>query len=284
MIEKSWQDQDILAYLGKEAPRYTSYPSAHHFGEITGETFSGWLKNITSDQSLSLYVHIPFCAQMCYFCGCNTQITKRYEPVAAYIEALIHEIDLVGDLLPFVPKVHALHFGGGSPSMVNSKELKRLFSQLRQRFAFSPKAEISIELDPRGITQEKVKTYRTLGFNRVSLGVQDTQDNVQLAINRVQPLNLIVSSLELLRTNGLTSIGLDLVYGLPQQTLESLQQTLGDIIALDPDRISTFSYAHVPWVKKHQSLIDSESLATTEQKAEMFIEIDKTLMGKAMMP
>ena len=271
---RSWQDQDLMKYLGKEAPRYTSYPSAHHFGAVSAMTYAEWLGRLAPDQSVGLYVHIPFCEQMCWFCGCNTQITRRYDPIEAYVDCLIQEIAHVGDILGFRPKVHGLHFGGGSPGILTPATMAKLFSALSAHFDLQKGAEISIELDPRRVTAEKVKIYALLGFNRVSLGIQDTQEQVQRAINRFQPMDLIRSSVDLLRAHDLDALGVDLLYGLPHQTAESLENTLHDIATLDPRRISAFSYAHVPWMKKHQQLIDASLLPTTEAKAMQYIQID----------
>ncbi|MDV6331126.1 oxygen-independent coproporphyrinogen III oxidase [Asticcacaulis sp. 201] len=274
---RSWQDQDMMAYLGREAPRYTSYPSAHHFTSLAPETYAGWLRTLPRDESIGLYVHIPFCEQMCWFCGCNTQITHRAEPVEAYVACLIEEIALVGRELAFRPSVHALHFGGGSPGILSPAAMTRVFEALTRSFDLKADAEISIELDPRQITNEKLKTYTTLGFNRVSLGVQDTQPQVQAAINRHQPFAVIAQSVAALRDHGLTSIGIDLLYGLPHQTADSLAATLNDIARLDPDRISAFSYAHVPWMKKHQQLIDTAALPDIHEKVLQYVQIDTQL-------
>ncbi len=274
---KSWQDRDMLHWLGKEAPRYTSYPSAHHFEALDADTHAGWLGTLTPGQSLGLYVHVPFCEQMCWFCGCNTQITKRSEPVEAYVGNLIAEIAMVGATLGFRPRVHSLHFGGGSPGIVAPDTMARLFDALHEAFDIGAGAEVSIELDPRRLTAEKADAYARLGFNRISLGVQDTQGPVQAAINRIQPVGLIADCMAMLRDRGLDAIGIDLVYGLPKQTAASLEATLADVARLDPHRISAFSYAHVPWVKKHQRLLDESSLPDMRDKVRQYLQIDAGL-------
>ncbi len=273
---KSWQDRDMLNWLGKEAPRYTSYPSAHHFEAVDAATYSRWL-GVLPDESIGVYVHVPFCEQMCWFCGCNTQITKRSEPVEAYIGNLIAEIALVGATLGFRPKVHSLHFGGGSPGIVAPDTLARLFDALHGPFDIGAGAEISIELDPRRLTPEKADAYARLGFNRVSLGVQDTQGEVQAAINRIQPTELVARCVGMLRDRGLDAIGIDLIYGLPKQSAASIEATLRDVAKLDPHRISAFSYAHVPWVKKHQRLIDETALPDMGEKLHQYLQIDTGL-------
>jgi oxygen-independent coproporphyrinogen III oxidase len=277
---RSWQDIDKLVFLGAEAPRYTSYPSAHHFGNLSPETYAAWLKRLTPDQSIGLYLHVPFCEQMCSFCGCNTRVTLRYDPVATYVDALLKEIGMVSDVLGFRPRVHAIHFGGGSPSILSPLDMGRLFEALHTAFAVTPEAELSIELDPRRITSAKAAAYKALGINRVSLGVQDTDPDVQLAIGRVQPVEIIKNSLSLLRSYGLDDIGIDLVYGLPAQTLESLKRTLAHVRELSVSRIAAFSYAHVPWVKKHQTLIDTDALPDTALKAQMFLTLSEALQAQ----
>jgi len=276
--EKSWQEHDVMRFMGREAPRYTSYPSAHHFGQLGTDTYKGWLSSLSPDQPIALYLHIPFCEQMCHFCGCNTRATLKYAPVEAYVGALVEEIRAVGAHLGFLPKVHSVHFGGGSPSMLVPSDMGRIFDALHAHFDILPDAEIAIELDPRRVTLHKVHAYRGLGFNRVSLGIQDTDPQVQQAINRVQPLEQVKAVMALLRQNGLSRIGIDLVYGLPGQTLHSLQTTLSHVSELDPDRISAFSYAHVPWVKKHQTLIDTDALPDTEDKVAMFLSLTAYLI------
>ncbi len=276
-VPKSWQELDHLKWLGKEAPRYTSYPSAHHFGELTPATYSDWLAALPREDSIGLYVHVPFCEQMCWFCGCNTQITRQYEPIEAYVGSLIHEIGMVGSVLGFRPRVHALHFGGGSPGILQPGTIMRLFSALHLNFDILPGAEISIELDPRRVTKAKAQAYGYLGFNRVNLGIQDTQAVVQAAINRVQPMETILSAIGTLRGEGLQSLGIDLVYGLPHQTAETLGRTLEDILQLNAQRISAFSYAHVPWMKKHQRLIDESALPGLGEKAMQYLRIETQL-------
>lgn len=277
--QKSWQEHDYLRYLGKEAPRYTSYPSAHHFGPLAAQTYAEWLGALAPEQSVGLYLHVPFCEQMCYFCGCNTHITKRYDPVDAYVACLVAEIGMVAGRLAFRPRVHAVHFGGGSPGIMSPDDTKRVFDALHAAFDIEADAEVSIELDPRRVTADKVRAYADVGFNRVSLGVQDTQEKVQLAINRVQPMAVIEGAVDLLRGHGLTSLGIDLVYGLPHQTLVTLEGTLNDVARLAPQRISAFSYAHVPWAKKHQRLIDTADLPALAAKAEQYLSLDARLQA-----
>ncbi|MDC7684464.1 oxygen-independent coproporphyrinogen III oxidase [Asticcacaulis sp. BYS171W] len=275
--QKSWQDHDLMRFMGREAPRYTSYPSAHHFGSLTLQVYQGWLSTLCPDQPIALYLHIPFCEQMCHFCGCNTRATLKYAPVEAYVAALVAEIRMVGTHLGFRPKVHSVHFGGGSPSMLTPADMGRVFDSLNESFAFLPDAEISIELDPRRMNLTKIRAYAAFGFNRVSLGVQDTDPLVQQAINRIQPLEQVMAVMGHLRDHGMDHIGIDLIYGLPKQSLQSIENTLEHVGALDANRISAFSYAHVPWMKKHQSLMDERALPGIEDKVAMFLRLSDYL-------
>jgi oxygen-independent coproporphyrinogen-3 oxidase len=281
---RSWQEQDILHWLGKEAPRYTSYPSAHHFVSIAPQQYQGWLQMIGEGQSVGLYLHVPFCAEMCWFCGCNTQITHRYEPIHTYIEALILEAALVRRTLGRRVSVHSVHFGGGSPGLLEVDTFKALFGALHENFAILADAEISIELDPRRLTREKCTLYAELGFNRVSLGIQDTDPAVQAAINRIQPMDQVIEAIDALKTAGLDAIGIDLIYGLPRQTIDSLERTLRDVERMNPARVSAYSYAHVPWVKKHQRLIDAAELPGLWEKTCQFSHIAESLSQMGYCP
>lgn len=278
--QRSWQEHDALKYLGQEAPRYTSYPSAHHFTALTADLYGQWLGNLTPEKSIGLYVHVPFCEQMCYFCGCNTQITRRYAPLQPYVDHLIAEVELVGSKLKHRPKVHSLHFGGGSPGILEPVDMGRLFEALHRYFDLTTNAEVSIELDPRRVTAAKASAYAALGFNRISLGAQDTQIEVQRAINRVQPIELIRASVDLLRSYGLEALGIDLIYGLPLQTASSIEKTLKEVQSLRASRVSVFSYAHVPWFKKHQTLIDEATLPSIDDKAGFARLIKETLIAQ----
>lgn len=270
---RSWQDRDIVQILNLEAPRYTSYPSAHHFEPLDPLPYAHALQSLAPETPISLYLHIPFCEQLCHFCGCNTRATLRYAPVRDYVTALLREITMVSDLIGFRPKVHNIHFGGGSPSMLEAKDLSDILEALHVSFEVLPDAEVSIELDPRRVTIDKSKLFKALGFNRASLGVQDTNPEVQVAINRVQPLEQVQAAVESLRANGISHVSLDLVYGLPLQTSKSIHRTMAEVLAFNPDRLAVFSYAHVPWVKKHQNLIDTDALPNTIEKSRTFLDI-----------
>lgn len=259
------------AWLGMEAPRYTSYPTAHHFSsDISSEVFSGWLSSIKNDAEISIYIHIPFCRELCWFCGCHTKITNHYAPITRYVGSLLGEIALVKSLKGERGKFTNIHFGGGSPSILQGEDLKSIMSAIGGMFAQKPTGEVAIELDPRTTTTENIQLYAKLGFNRVSLGIQDFDPAVQLAINRVQPYEQVAEVVKNLRATGLDNINFDLIYGLPLQTLAGFKKTMEMALALNPSRLALFSYAHVPSVKKHQTLIDATTLPSHSEKLEIF--------------
>lgn len=267
----------LLPLLEQGAPRYTSYPSAHHFHSLSAKDYEGWLGNIAKEESVALYIHIPFCQQLCWFCGCHTKATARYEPVKAYIDLLLEEFRLLKRALPHKPKVHSIHFGGGSPTIVNSADLARIFYAIEECTEILPNAEIAIEIDPRRLTEEKAQVYNALGFNRASLGLQDFDPKVQEAIHRIQPFSMVEDAYNLLQINGIGDISVDMIYGLPYQTLDSIENSIEQLLQLQPGRISYFSYAHVPWLKKHQRLIPGHALPDISNKAAYYLKIQKLL-------
>ncbi|WP_303829190.1 oxygen-independent coproporphyrinogen III oxidase [Asticcacaulis taihuensis] len=281
---RNWQEHDPRHLLDREAPRYTSYPSAHHFKPLSSDIHADWLRGLSSGGSIGLYIHVPYCEQMCWFCGCNTQITRRYDAIAAYVDQLVAEIAHVSRQIAMRPYVHSLHFGGGSPGLLQAKDMELLFDVLRDRFVFLADAEISIELDPRRVTPDMARLYAGLGFNRVSLGLQDTDPQVQKAINRIQPMPVVRASVDALREAGIKGLGLDLIYGLPFQDEAAFGATLADALSLHPDRLSGFSHAHVPWVRKHQRLIDATALPDAAHKLILFERMTETLTTAGYTP
>ncbi|MHA1538602.1 MAG: oxygen-independent coproporphyrinogen III oxidase [Alphaproteobacteria bacterium] len=252
---------ELLEKYGQPVPRYTSYPTAPNFIDAVGApAYRDWLEAVDLDEPLSLYLHVPFCDTLCWFCGCHTKIVNRYSPVAAYVEALTAEIDLVADIIGARAPVGHLHFGGGSPTILRGGDFTGLMERLRRRFEFLPEAEIAIEIDPRGMTREAVDTLAAGGVSRVSIGVQDLNPEVQQAVNRVQPLELTEQLIGWCRDAGIGGINIDLMYGLPRQTIDGVAETAARIAGLHPDRIALFGYAHVPWMKRHQRLIDEAAL------------------------
>ena len=259
---------ELLYKYCKAGPRYTSYPTAPYFHEGFGPV--QWEEELRASQSkgrdISLYVHIPFCDTLCYYCGCNMIATKDYSKAESYLEVLFREIDRVAALTSPERVVRQLHWGGGTPTYLHPDDLKRLYAYLSEKFHIAPEAETGCEMDPRELTQAHVIALRESGFNRVSLGVQDLDDRVQHAVNRVQPETLIREVYGWIREAGFLSVNFDLMIGLPYQTPGSFEKTLDKVIAMGPDRFAVFNYAHVPWMKKHQKLIVEETLPQLEQR------------------
>lgn len=250
-------------------PRYTSYPTAPHFGShITNIEYTQWLQALTGGDKLSLYVHIPYCDRLCWFCACHTKHTLRYEPVAEYLNALTQEIAAVSRLVSRDAQVTALHFGGGSPTLMTPEDIRRIGNLFRAAFNFSDDAEISVEMDPNDMDEARYDALADIGMTRASLGVQDFQPEVQKAINRIQTFEQTKSVVDAVRARGVRSVNCDLLYGLPHQTLETLAATVDQVLTLDPDRIALFGYAHVPWMKKHQTMIKEEVLPDVDARFE----------------
>lgn len=258
---------DLVRKYAKAVPRYTSYPTAPHFRAGFGAARAGqWLEALPVQSRLSLYFHVPFCRSLCWFCGCHTKVTNRAAPLARYLDTLLAEVALVTARLGRGRPVAHIHFGGGSPSLLSPDELKRLAEALHRSFAILPGAEFAIEIDPRNIDEGRARALAEIGVNRASLGVQDFDPAVQRAVNRVQPLELTARVAGLLRGNGIARLNLDLMYGLPLQTIGGFVETVERALALAPDRFALFGYAHVPWMKKHQSLIDAAALPDAWQR------------------
>lgn len=255
-------DEDLIGRYDERVPRYTSYPTAPHFSaEITGDVYRRWLRSLDPALPLSLYVHVPFCDTLCWFCGCHTKVVRRYDPVAAYLASLRREILLVAGALGGPREVRHLHFGGGSPTLLRSPDLVDLFAVLYQAFAFAEDAEIAVEIDPRGVDPALIDTLAAVGVNRASLGVQDLDPVVQAAVNRHQSLAQTKTVADRLRAAGISALNVDLMYGLPHQIVAGVRATVEAVIeALRPARLSVFGYAHVPWMKRHQRLIDEAAL------------------------
>jgi len=256
-------------------PRYTSYPTAPQFSE--GIDRAKLREDLTVDNAdaaspLSLYFHLPFCESLCWYCGCTTVITTRRASAGEYVGWLEKELALTAPLINSARPVTQLHFGGGTPTFLPPAEIDRLAAAIHRHFKFSPDSENSVEIDPRRLTKEHVEAFRRLGCNRASLGVQDTNPEVQLAVHRWQPLAQTAQAITWLREAGFQSVSVDLIYGLPLQTPTSFSKTLDEIIGLNPDRLAVFSYAHVPWIKPSQKIFDTrDQLPSTEAKLTMLM-------------
>lgn len=252
---------ELINRYAKPLPRYTSYPTANQFTDSVGtKLYADWLADIPSGDSISAYVHIPFCQEMCWYCGCSTKAVRQYRPIAEYLTSLLAEIENVASNLSVRNQVSHLHWGGGSPNMLSATDISRLSSEIRTQLNVSTSAEFAIEVDPRGITQEKVAAFADAGVTRVSVGVQDFNCQVQNAINRRQSFGVTKAAIDLFRHHGIEAINIDLVYGLPHQTRQSVDGTIKDVLKLAPNRIAIFGYAHLPRRIKHQRLIDQRFL------------------------
>jgi oxygen-independent coproporphyrinogen III oxidase len=251
----------LARYGGASVPRYTSYPTAPHFSAAVGEAeYRRWLEQADPNIPLSVYVHVPFCRSMCWYCGCHTTVTARSDPVDRYISAMEREVALVAERLPARLAIQHLHFGGGTPTLMGPALFERFMAVLRDRFDFAAGAEIAIEIDPRTLAAEMTAMLGAQGVTRASLGVQSFDPQVQRAINRVQSFAETEAAVVGLRQGGVESINLDLIYGLPHQDVASCRETVAQALRLRPDRLSVFGYAHVPSFKRHQRKIDAAAL------------------------
>lgn len=267
-------DLEMIRKYDRPGPRYTSYPTAPHFHE--GFTSAEYQKEIEDTNrgdgpfpDISLYYHLPFCDTLCYFCGCNMIITRNRSRIAEYLKYLKKEITLLRGKLHADRVVSQLHWGGGTPTHLNPEEIADLTRLIYSEFSMSPDAENGCEIDPRGLSYEHLEALRKGGFNRISMGVQDFYEPVQKAVNRIQPEEMTRQVIDWVRQLGFSSINLDLMYGLPHQTLDSFAKTVDTTIQLSPDRIAVFNYAHLPWLKKHMGLIREEDLPKPEEKLEI---------------
>jgi len=269
---------DLIAKYNRPGPRYTSYPTAVHFSEeIDSEQLLASSRSNTGP--LSLYFHLPFCETLCWFCGCNTIITKDRSKVGDYRQLLEKEMDLFAEMIVPHRPVHQLHFGGGTPNFFPASEIEGLGKSIRDRFSFAEDAECSVELAPSHLSEDQVEAFASFGVQRASFGVQDVDPEVQKAIHRIQPQTTNVRTMDWLRRHGFRSVNIDLIYGLPGQTVESFQRTLETVLTLDPDRFAIFNYAHVPWMRPAQKMLEKAGLPTPEEKIDMLRLIVSFLTG-----
>ena len=267
-------DLALLKKYSGQGPRYTSYPTAPLFSKSFGpkEYRQEILSTNRADENadLSLYFHFPYCDTLCYFCGCTMLVTHDHNLITTYNEYLKKEIEMVAPLIAKNRRVSQLHWGGGTPSYQHPDEILNIGTFIKNHFHFADDIEASVEIDPRGLTYEHMRALRESGFNRVSMGVQDFNEKVQQAVNRIQPESITRDAIQWSRDLGYSSINLDLIYGLPFQTLKTFEETVEKVIDISPDRIAVFNYAHVPWLKPHQKVILPETLPTVEEKLEIF--------------
>lgn len=264
-------DLDLVRKYNVAGPRYTSYPPATKFTEaVTREQLAEKISdNNRTPRDLSVYFHIPFCETLCWFCGCTTVITLNHDKGMAYVEALGREVARMAPRLHPGRKTVQLHFGGGSPTFLRPDEIRRLGEIIHQHFDFSSDIEAGVEVDPRRLTRDHLVALREIGFNRASMGVQDFNPTVQQAIHRIQPREMTQQAMDWMRELGFGSINLDLIYGLPHQTPETFNETLDIVLTMKPDRLAVFSYAHVPWIKPAQKILEDKILPTPGSKLEV---------------
>ena len=264
-------DLELVQKYNVAGPRYTSYPPATKFTDALKwpELAERLRENNRSERDLSLYFHIPFCETLCWYCGCTTVITLNHKQGTTYLDYLEKEVARMSPLLNPRRKVVQLHWGGGSPTFLQPDEIRRLGDLIHRHFTFSGGLEAGVEVDPRRLTRDHIAALREVGFNRASLGVQDFDPKVQEAVHRLQPRELTDQVLGWVREFGFSSVNFDLIYGLPHQTVESFNRTLDAVLELAPDRLAVFSYAHVPWVKPAQKILEQKVLPTPETKLQL---------------
>lgn len=263
--------RNAARYASAKLPRYTSYPTAAEFGPgVDAATYGAWLDALPAETELSLYLHVPFCAELCHYCGCTTTAVRRYAPVADFVDTLSSEIRLVADRLvaaaPERRPVTHIHWGGGTPTTLSGADMEWIGTLLKEHFDIRDDAEIAVEIDPRRLGEKHLAAFRALGVNRASVGVQDFDPVVQKAIGRIQSVEETRGAIDGLRAAGVAGINVDLVYGLPYQTPDGFSRTLQEVVAMAPERIALFGYAHVPWMKRHQALIPEAALPSTEER------------------
>lgn len=261
-------DLNLLRKYDRPVPRYTSYPPATEFKEGFEEIDFRRAIAVGNYKKtpLSLYCHIPFCETACYFCGCNTIITQRKELAEPYLDHLCQDIRQSGKLIGGARQVNQLHWGGGTPNYLAEHQVERLWTTLHEEFQFAENAEISIEVNPRFLTRDYVFFLKNLGFKRISFGIQDFDDRVQAAVNRIQPEAMLFEAMGWIREAGFESVNVDLIYGLPYQTLDTFRNTIQKTIQLNPDRIAVFNFAYVPWMKPIQKRIPQDALPSPAEK------------------
>jgi oxygen-independent coproporphyrinogen-3 oxidase len=272
---------ELAALIGKyesRAPRYTSYPPIPYWGEVTGGQVAAWLE-APAQGPLSLYTHIPFCRERCTYCGCFVIISPHHKPVNAYLEALHREMERTRERMPGARGVRQYHLGGGTPTYLDRAEMTSLVDKARALFSFDPDVEMSIEVDPRTVDGDALAHLRSLGFNRLSLGVQDFDPAVQEQVNRRQPAALVARLVETGRRLGFLSINFDLIYGLPHQTRKSFAETMEQVVALAPDRLALYNFAHLPHLFPHQRSMDAATLPGPEEKLGIFLDARERMLG-----
>ena len=267
-------------YAAARVPRYTSYPTAPNFLAAADDTtHRQWLRDIRADAPVSAYFHIPFCRQMCWYCGCHTTVASRRSSILRYTTLLAKEISMVATQLRDRLTVDHVHWGGGTPTMLSPSAIKALNRRFRRSFELAPSADISLEIDPRNFPDDVAAAFAETGVNRASIGVQTFDPVVQEAINRVQPMEVVAAAMRLVRSLGVKSVNLDLIYGLPRQTTASCLATVQRALELRPDRFAVFGYAHVPSFKPHQRNIREAALPSASERIDQAQAIAEALLA-----
>jgi oxygen-independent coproporphyrinogen-3 oxidase len=257
-------DSELIRRIDERLPRYTSYPTAPHFhAGIHSDHYAAWLGALDAGTPISIYLHVPFCEQLCHYCGCHTTVSRRSDRVAHYATLLLRELQLVSETIGRRQIVTHVHWGGGTPSVLAASDFVAISNRLHERFAVSCAAEIAVEIDPRHLEADHIAAFAEVGLTRASLGVQDFNPTVQRASGRIQSFEQTARAVELLRHIGVSGISFDLMYGLPHQTSQSVADSVATALSLSPSRVSLFGYAHLPWMKKHQELIPLAALPDT---------------------
>lgn len=264
MIVKSQFAQ--LGLFDAKVPRYTSYPTAPHFSNDVGSNLYGdWISAIKPGSAISLYIHVPFCRRLCWFCACRTQGTQSDSPVIAYLETLKSELRMLVDRLPAGVTLSRLHWGGGTPTLLQPAMMEDLAKSILDVVPLGKNAEFSVEIDPNEIDADRLDALADAGMNRASIGVQDFDDEIQKTIGRIQSYDITRDAVDMIRERGIASLNADILYGLPHQTKTRMTESVQKLLSLSPDRVALYGYAHVPWMAKRQQLIPSDALPTPEQ-------------------
>lgn len=267
---------DLIDNFEFKVPRYTSYPTAPHFSvEVNHSHYATWLAQQNENTPVSLYFHVPYCDTLCWFCACNTQITKNYRRIESYMEWLKVEAELIYQKLGYKPKVAKIHWGGGSPTLLKQQDWMQMGEILQKYFDVLPDAELSVELDPRDVGREYIQTLADIGINRASIGVQDFDEKVQKAINRIQPFEMTEELILGLREYNIHDINLDIIYGLPYQDMDCTVEMAEKSLKLNPSRVALFGYAHVPWMKPHQKHLPEDDLPGSWERYLQFKKIEE---------
>ncbi|WP_417742221.1 oxygen-independent coproporphyrinogen III oxidase [Salipiger sp.] len=260
-----------LGLFDAKVPRYTSYPTAPHFSNaVTPGHFASWIDAVPENGTVSLYLHVPFCRRLCWFCACRTQGTATLAPVEAYVETLKAELDLLKRHLPRGVKLSRLHWGGGTPTLLSPDLMRALIDKVHEVADFADNAEFSVEIDPNELDGERLDVLAAGGMNRASIGVQDFDEEIQQTIGRPQGYDVTREAVEMIRERGVHSLNADILYGLPHQTRSRITETVQKLLSFAPDRVALYGYAHVPWMAKRQQMIPSEALPTPSERLDLF--------------